>query len=273
MELKDLEAELKLRGFTEKTVDAYIFHNKQLLQHSKKKPSEITETDVKAFLGHLIADKQLKPASVNLALCALRFYYKKILDKDLFAKIDAPKSESKIPTVLSKDEIQKMIHVTKNLKHKLLLKLIYSSGLRVSEAVSIEVKDLDVGEKMGMVRSGKGRKDRHIILSEDFLRDYERYLKKKSKKNEGNPYVFGIKDRHITPKMAQKVVKQAAEKAELDKRVFPHALRASFATHLLEGGTDIRIIQELLGHSNLATTQRYTKVSREQLKKVKSPLD
>mgnify|MGYP001319849740 CR=1 FL=1 len=273
MDLKKLVTELKLRGFSEKTIEAYTFHNKQFLTFINKTPESVSEDDVKAYLGHLIADKKLKPASVNLALCSLRFYFKKIIENDIFTKIEAPKSETKIPTVLSKDEIQKMIQATKNIKHRLLLKLLYSSGLRISEAVSIKIDDLEINEKMGIIKSGKGRKDRHIILSDEFLKDLPRYLKKRAKKGKDNPYLFNIRDNCISSKMGQKVVKQAAEKAEIGKRVFPHALRSSFATHLLENGTDIRVIQELLGHSNLATTQRYTKVSREQLKKVKSPLD
>ena len=271
--LKELESELKLRGFTDKTVDSYMFHNKAFLSFSGKEASTIEESDVKAYLGHLISDKKLKPASVNLALCALRFYYKKILEKDLFAKIEAPKSEKKIPIVLDKNEIETMINGTKNVKHRLFLKFLYGSGLRVSEACSMKLEDLNVEERMGMVISGKGRKDRHIILSEGFVQDIPRYLKKRSKKAGNNPYLFNISDRCITTKMGQKIVKLAAERAEITKRVFPHALRSSFATHLLENGTDIRIIQELLGHSNLSTTERYTKVSKEQLKKVRSPLD
>ncbi len=271
--LKKLETELKIRGFTQKTIEAYLFHNSQFLTFINKKPDDIGEEDIKTYLGHLISDKQLKPASVNLALCSLRFFYSKILEKDIFGRIEAPKSEKKIPTVLSKEEVTKMIDASENIRHRLLLKLLYSSGLRVSEAVSLKKEEIDEKEKMGMVRSGKGRKDRHFILSESFLEEYRRYLKKLARKNISSPYLFATKIGHITTKMAQKAVKEAALRAGITKRVFPHALRSSFATHLLENGTDIRIIQELLGHSNLATTQRYTKVSREQLKKVKSPLD
>ena len=175
--------------------------------------------------------------------------------------------------MLDKEEIQAMISNTKNVKHRLFLKFLYGSGLRVSEATSIKIEDLNVEERMGMVVSGKGRKDRHIILSEGFVKDIPKYLKKRANKAGNNPFLFNIGDRCITTKMGQKIVKLAASRLGMTKRVFPHALRSSFATHLLENGTDIRIIQELLGHSNLSTTERYTKVSREQLKKVRSPLD
>jgi site-specific recombinase XerD len=151
-----------------------------------------------------------------------------------------------------------------------LIELLYSSGLRVSEAVNMKINDLDLKEKIGTVKSGKGKKDRLIILSNTMIKHLESYLKKRK---DNNPYVFPSKDKQLSIRQAQKIVKKSAEKADIKKRVFCHALRSSFATHLLESGTDIRMIQELLGHANLATTERYTKVSKEQLKKIKSPLD
>jgi len=267
--LKKLETELKIRGFSPKTINAYVSHNKRFLEFCKKDVEQVDENDVKAYMAHLM-DKGQKPASVSLAMSAIRFLYDEMLDKGIFVKIKLPKAEKKLPTVLSKDEIRKILNVTKNPKHKLLITFLYSSGLRVSEAVSIKIDDLDLKERMGIVRAGKGKKDRNIILSESLVNSLKQYLEAR---NDENPYVFGIKDRHITVRQAQRIVNEAAKKAGIKKRVFCHALRSSFATHLLENGTDIRVIQELLGHSNLATTQRYTKVSREQLKKVKSPMD
>ena len=163
-----------------------------------------------------------------------------------------------------------MIATPKNFKHQLLIKMLYSSGLRVSECVNLKINDLELDEKMGTVRGGKGRKDRLIILSENLIADIKKYVGKREDKN---PYMFPSKEWHITARMAQKIVNEAAKQADIKKRVFCHALRSSFATHLLESGTDIRVNQELLGHANLQTTQRYTKVSTEQLKKIRSPLD
>jgi integrase/recombinase XerD len=270
--LKNLETELKIRGFSQKTLSAYIFHNQKFLDFIKKKPEEITGDDIKSYIAYLMSDKSYKPSSVNLALCCLKFYYEKILEKDIFKKIDTPKPEKKIPTVLTKNEIKQMIQITKNKKHKLLIEFLYSSGLRVSEAVNMKIDELNFDEKIGTVRSGKGKKDRLIILSSNLVDHLKKYIEKKK---DANPYVFPAKseDKPITIRQAQKIIKKAAFKAGIKKRVFCHALRSSFATHLLESGTDIRIIQELLGHANLQTTQRYTKVSTEQLKKVKSPLD
>ena len=157
-----------------------------------------------------------------------------------------------------------------NPKHRLLVEFLYSSGLRVSECVNLRTDDLDLSEKMGKIRHGKGNKERYIILSDNLILHLNEYLKSKK---DSTSYIFSVKNHPITARQAQKVVKEAAKKAGIKKRVFCHALRSSFATHLLEAGTDIRVIQELLGHSNLSTTQIYTKVSTQQLKKVKSPLD
>ncbi len=222
-----------------------------------------------------MSDKKLKPASVNLALCSLRFFYQEMLEKEIFKKVKSPKSEKKLPTVLTKNEIKTMLETAKNKKHKLLIEFLYSSGLRVSEAVSIKTVDLDLNERIGKVVSGKGKKDRLIILSNNLVEHIEKYLKKREKKGYKSEYLFHIKnpEKHLSIRQAQKIIQKTAQKAGLKKRIFCHALRSSFATHLLESGVDIRVIQELLGHSNLQTTQRYTHVSTEQIKKVKSPLD
>jgi len=268
--LDNLETELKLRGFSQKTVSAYLYHNTKFLEYVQKKPEAIIQDDIKKYLAYVMTDLKYKPASTGLALAALRFHYEEILEKEIFRKIKAPKPENKQPTVLSKYEISKMIEVTSNLKHKLLLEFLYSTGVRVSEGIQIKINDLDWHEKIGMVKGGKGKKDRNIILSNRLIENVKKYL---ISREDQNPYLFNIRDTHITIRQAQRIVKDAAMKAKIRKRVFCHALRSSFATHLLEAGTDIRIIQELLGHSNLATTQKYTKVSTEQIKKVENPLD
>ena len=274
--LKKLETELKLRNFSEKTISSYLFHNKKFLEFSNKQPENITQEDIKLYLANLISDKKQKPSSVNLAVCALRFLYEKIMEKDIFKKIDPIKSEKKIPVVLTKDEIKQLLDSIKNKKHKLLIELMYSSGLRVSEAVNMKLNELNLNEKIGKVVSGKGRKDRLIILSNTLIDHIEKYQKYREKKNINSEFLFpSNKDKSvpITVRQAQKIITKTAERAKLNKRVFCHALRSSFATHLLESGTDIRIIQELLGHNSIATTQRYVSVSTSQLKKIRSPLD
>lgn len=270
--LEKLQTELKLRGFTPITIKTYLRHNQKFLDFIKKDPEEIKGDDVKTFMAHLISEKNCKPATVNLNLSALKFFYEGILKKKIFADIKSQKSEKKLPTVLTKEEIKGLLGATRNQKHRLLIEFLYSSGLRVSEVVRIRVDDLDLNEKMGLVKSGKGKKDRNIIISESLIEHLGRYLRKRKQKSE---YVFPgqIHGEPLSIRMAQRIVSNSAKKAGIKKRVFCHALRSSFATHLLESGVDIRYIQSLLGHSNLSTTEIYTKVSTEQLKKIKSPLD
>ena len=268
--LEKLKTELKIRGFSEKTIKTYVFHNQRFLDFVEKEPDGINEDNIKSYMAYLMVEKRQKPTSVNLVLSALKFMYQEIMKKRIFDDIKTPKNEKKLPTVLTRDEIERMIKSVKNQKHKLLIELMYSSGLRVSECVSIKIEDLNLEEKMGLIKSGKGKKDRNIILSKKLISDLRDYL---SSRNDANPYIFPVRDTHISIRQAQKIVHDAAKKAGIQKRVFCHALRSSFATHLLENGTDIRIIQELLGHSNIQTTERYTRVSRAQLKKVTSPFD
>lgn len=274
--LEKLETELKLRGFSEQTIKSYMFHNRKFLEFTKKQPEQINEDDIKSYLAYLISDKKQKPSSINLVLCTLRFFYEKMLKKNLFAGIKPMKTGSKLPTVLTREEVKALLGAAKNRKHRILMELMYSSGLRVSEAVNLKLDDLNIAEKTGKVTGGKGKKDRMIILSETFIKHLEPYLKRRNRKFPENPYLFPSninRNGHITTRQAQKIISKTAAKAGIKKRVFCHALRSSFATHLLEAGTDIRVIQVLLGHSKLATTEIYTKVSTEQLKKIKSPLD
>ncbi|MFH0978288.1 MAG: site-specific tyrosine recombinase/integron integrase [Candidatus Woesearchaeota archaeon] len=266
---EQIRTELVIRGFSDKTVLSYVRHNLRFLMFVKKEAQDVSSEDVKKYISYLMQNKQ-KPSSVSLALSSLKFYFHEVLKKPVLATIKPPKQEKKIPTVLTKEEVKKLLAVIENSKHKVLVELLYSSGLRVSEAVSLKVDDLDFAERMGIVRSGKGKKDRHIILSGNLVKDISEYLKNREGQN---PYLFAVRDTHIGVRQAQAIVTESAKRAGIRKRVFCHALRSSFATHLLEAGTDIRVIQVLLGHSNLSTTERYTKVSNEQLKKVKSPFD
>jgi len=287
--LDKLKTELKLRGFSDATVKTYLFHVQKFLDFMKKQKgklsvqqslvgsekghvnfSSITNREIKAYIGHLMSDMGHSPASVNLALSSLRFFFIEVLKQNIFEDVKAPKSEKKLPHVLTKNDMKKLLGAITNLRHKILVMMMYGSGLRVSEAVALKKNDLDLEDKTGIVRSGKGKKDRTIIIPHSLVADLNLYI---SSTKDDNPYLFYRREGHITTRQAQRVVSQYAKDAGIKKRVFCHALRSSFATHLLEDGTDIRIIQELLGHSNLSTTERYTKVSKEQLRKVKSPFD
>ncbi len=270
--LKKLEIELKIKGYTKATIKTYLLHNLAFLKFVNKTPLEVTTDDVKAYQASL-TEKDTKPSSVILKLSAIKFLFNKVLKHKIITDdIDYPKSQKKVPDALTKEEIQKLFSVVENPKHKLLLEFMYGSGLRVGECVRFKVNDLNMDNNTAKVRGGKGNKDRMIILSKNFVSKLKEYLESRENKSE---YLFTSKsaDKPITVRMAQKVIDYAAEKAGFKKRVYCHILRSSFATHLLENNVDIRYIQELLGHSDLSTTQRYTKVNTEQLRKIKSPLD
>ncbi len=269
MTLQQLETELKLRNFSPRTIKAYLFYNQKLLAHCNKAPEQVTEDDVKAYLAYMMADRKSAPSSTSLIRAALKFHYDDVLKKGVVS-FKPPKAEKKLPSVLTKEEVKKLIDAAQTKKSKLILEVLYSSGLRLSECLNMKVNDLEIKEKIGWVRHGKGGKDRPIILAEHLIDDLEQYLSKKGPED----YLFTNKaGKQLSARNIQKIVKAAARRAGISKKVSPHTLRHSFATHLLDSGTDLRRIQELLGHSSIQTTQIYTKVSTEQLKKVKSPLD
>ncbi len=263
-----LSMELKLRNFSERTVLAYVTQNKRFLEFVKKEPSLVSEDDVKSYLAYLLSSRKVSPRTAALVKAALKFHYDEVLKRGI-VNLKTPKTEKHLPTVLSRDEVKRLIEAAKAEKSKLIIMLLYSAGVRLSECLKMRQKDLEIGEKIGWVRGGKGGKDRMIILSESLIGKLKGRLD-----GEDDSYLFtGKLGEPLSARNVQKIVERAARKAGIRKRVSPHTLRHSFATHLLESGTDIRKIQELLGHSNLQTTQIYTKVSTEELKKVKSPLD
>ncbi|HIH12456.1 MAG: phage integrase family protein [archaeon GW2011_AR9] len=268
--MPDLEMELKLRGFSARTVETYLYQNKKFQEFCRKKATEVSEGDIKRYLAHLMSDTKMKNSSVALAKAALKFYYDEILKKNIVT-LKTPKLARILPDVLTREEVKRLLGVLTHTKSRIIVKLLYSSGIRLSECLHLNVDDLELGNKMGWVRGGKGGKDRMFILSDDVVQEILVYVNVHSLRR---GFLFqGHDGKALTPRNLQKIVKGAALRADIHKRITPHKLRHSFATHLLEAGTDIRIIQELLGHANLQTTQIYTKVSQEQMRKVKSPLD
>lgn len=206
-----------------------------------------------------------------MAHAALHFFFHKVAHKNIVEDITIAKKAKKLPTVLSKEEIRKLIKAASSRRNRLIIEFLYSSGCRVSEASKLKTENLNFKEKIASIKGGKGNKDRMIILSGEWLKKIKTYIERKKVKT---LFVFSKKNgKPISPNVIQRAVKNAAQKAGIQKRVTPHSLRHSYATHLLEAGENIRKIQELLGHSDLSTTQIYTKVSVQELKKVKSPLD
>ena len=270
-----LKEELKLRGYSFKTIKSYTFVVEKFLDYLNRKGKvlyNLTNEDVKSYLLWLIEVKNYERESVRLTIAALKFFFCQVLENNEinFSVIPLPKRTKKLPKVISLEEIEKLIDATNNLKHKLLIKFLYSSGLRVSELIKLKVNDLDVENFVVRVNSGKGNKDRLSIFAHSLKEDLLKYL---CGRKEQNQYLFDGRNGHITVKTVQKILENAAIKAKIGKKVTPHMLRHSFATHLLESGIDIRYIQKLLGHSNLRTTEIYTHVSKNNLMNIKSPLD
>ena len=274
MDFKEFEKEMKVRGFTQGTIESYLFHNYKFLKFAGKSPRDVNGDDIKQYLHYLVEARKAKPRTINLAISALKFYYQQFSNKKLFSRIKRSKEEKLLPRVLSKDEILKMIDATTNPKHKLLIELMYSSGLRVSECVKLKIGDIDVGRKVGIVNQGKGRKDRLFLLSGKFLEDFNGYIAKRNNGNNYDAYVFNdYANGHSTTRTAEKIIKNAAKKAGIMKRVHCHMMRASFATHLFEENVKEEYIQRLMGHARRETLQRYLSVKVGDALKVKSPLD
>ena len=263
--IENLRTELKLKGFSEKTVQNYAWFVGKFLEHSKKRAEDLNEDDCKRYIASIIDEKSRN--TVSLASSVIKFFYSEILNKPLL-KFKMPKKEGKLPEVLTKDEIKMLINAAETEKSRIMMLFLYSSGLRVSELVNLKVSDMDLKEKCGWVRKGKGGKDRLFFLSDFLMKPMQDYLGK----NPENKFLFSC-EKPLTTRNIQKIIKAASIKAGIKKNVHPHSLRHSYATHLLDAGVDIRRIQSLLGHKNIHTTEIYTHVTTEELKKIKNPLD
>ena len=266
-----LETELHARKYSINTINLYIYYNQSICQWLKKTPNLITSEDVKNYLAHKEKDENHSAASLNLMLSAIKFFFRNILKSDKIREHKRPRQDKRLPIVMAKSEIKKMIKMEKNLKHSLLLMMVYSSGLRVSEVVSLKRHDVDIVRKSIVVIAGKGRKDRYTITSEMVMSTLKEYCEKYNITDwlfPGQPVT-----RHLSIRSAQHIFENAVKKAGIEKNVSIHCLRHSFATHLLESGIDIRYIQDLLGHSSVRTTERYTHVARRKALSITSPLD
>ena len=201
----------------------------------------------------------------------MKFYYGTMLKKKFLYEIKRPRKDKKLPVVLSKEEVAKILNSVDNLKHSAILMLVYSAGLRVGEVVRLKPEDIDSNRMLIHIKGAKGRKDRYTLLSEktlEVLREYWRKYKPEK-------WLFGgaREGRYLSIRSVQKIFEQACERAGIRKEITIHGLRHSFTTHLLEGGTDLRYIQELLGHKDSKTTEIYTHVSTKSLGKIRSPMD
>ena len=267
--LRKLETELKISKNSAYTIRNYLNANSELLNHSHKNPDSVDEDDVKLYMAENFEDAA--SSSIIVFLSAVRYAYSNILKKDITAGIKRPKREKRIPEVLTKDEIKRLINSIENRKTRLMISMAYACGFRVSELINLKIADLNFDEMSGRIIQSKGRKDRIFNIPKFLVRDLKRQIRKQLER--GQEYLFTGPKGKLTGRNIQKLVKKAVRDAGIQKDVHPHTLRHSFATHLLENNVDIRKIQELLGHSDLSTTQIYTHISREELKKIPSPID
>ncbi|MEE9363717.1 MAG: site-specific tyrosine recombinase/integron integrase [Cellulophaga sp.] len=262
---------LELKKYANSTVRTYVSFFEMFINHYKDKElNTIDESDIRAFLQKLI-QRNVSNSYLNQAINAIKFYYEVVLGMpNRFYEIERPRKESKLPTVISKEEILSIIENTNNIKHRCIVKLLYGSGLRRSELLNLKLVDVDSKRMLIRVENSKGNKDRHTLLSQTALEDLRIYY------TEWKPrtYLFeGRKDGKYSGESVLKIVKNAALKSKIRQSVTPHVLRHSFATHLLESGVDLRQIQVLLGHGSSKTTEIYTHVATNTFKTIKNPLD
>ncbi|MBS3131319.1 tyrosine-type recombinase/integrase [Candidatus Woesearchaeota archaeon] len=284
--LKVLEDEMKVRGFSMKTIKAYLHFNLRFLRWIGKSADEVSRKDTEEYLI-MLYDRGVKGTSRHLIVAALKFYYEGILKRRFNLKY--PKKENTLPEVLSKGEILGMLASLSNEKHKLMLKLMYGSGLRLGELLNARIDDFDLERKTFHVRLGKGGKDRIVNLSENFIVDFRRFIGKRdiafdegrfrvngfrNNNPENNGFLFtGGNGKKLSQRTVQNIVKTALRRAGIRKKAHPHTFRVSYATHLIENGTEISYIQRLLGHARRETTERYLRINPDSIRNVRSPLD
>lgn len=267
-----MNEELVLRGYSPKTRRVYVGHARRFFEAAAAPPDRLGAGEARAFLRTLLTEKEVSHAYADQAISALKFLYDRVLRRPL-GELDLPrpKRQRKLPTVLSKEEVRAILQAVDNPKHRAVLMMIYSHGLRVGEVVRLRPVDIDAQRGLLLIRQSKGRKDRVVSLSVvalDAVRAYQRAFRPR-----GWLFPGQRPDRHLHERSVQKVFQRACARAGIDKPATVHTLRHCFATHHLERGTDLRYIQEMLGHRSPQTTQIYTHVMQRDLARIRSPLD
>jgi integrase/recombinase XerD len=265
--------DMTLRNLSPHTVEAYVRAVAQFAQYFGRSPEQLSGADARQYLLHLVQDQHASWSRYNLARCGLQFFFQVTLGRDEhFEKLPCARTPKRLPTVLSPEELRRLFEVARDVKHKALLMTLYGAGLRISEALALKAGDIDSRRMLIHVRLGKGAKDRMVKLSAQLLgvlRDYWRARRPVA-------WLFPqAKDAQqpMDGSDAWRMVHRTARRAGITRRVGPHTLRHSYATHLLDAGTDLRTIQLLLGHQNLKTTSLYVHVSQAKLNAAASPLD
>lgn len=266
--------DLRLRNYAPKTVKAYVECVSLFARYFRRSPEHLGPEHIREYQLYLVEEKKCSWSRFNQTVCALRFLYGKTLGRDwAITHIPFPRKQKKLPVVLSREEVSQLLAAIKSLKYRTILSLCYGAGLRVSEALNLQVADIDSSRMLIRVRQGKGHKDRYVMLSPRLLELLRVYWKAERPRTFLFPPPGENKQRPIGPSAVQKVCQHARLDAGLSKAVTPHTLRHSFASHLLEAGANIRTIQLLLGHNSLQTTAVYAHVSQTTLRETVSPFD
>ena len=264
--------DLHIRNYAPTTVDCYVRSVTEFAKHFNKPPDQLGPEEIRAWQLFLLQEKKVKLSTYIQAVCGLRFFYRNTLNlKVEIDRIPLPRYEKKLPVILSREEVKALLEAPRNLGHRAILATMYGAGLRVSEAVHLKVADLDGERKVINVRGGKGNKDRQVMLSAQLREVLVAYWRWKRPAD----WLFPgkVPDRPLSRETVFETCRKAAQRAGIDKHVHPHSLRHAFATHLLDDGVSLVVIQALLGHTNLKTTARYLHVSDAAIRATRSPLE
>ena len=261
--------ECKRRRYSPRTAKTYLFWINRFLNSCKKDVGKASKKDVRQFL-EIMSEKDKAGSTMNVAHMALRFLFQDVLNKKMWIDIKYSKVPKKLPIVLSKDEIIKLINSIQNEKQKLMISLLYGSGMRVSELVNLRIKDLNISKSYGFIRNGKGGKDRLFIIPKNLKEELSKSIKNKD--DEGYLFVSPRNNKYNIATI-RAILKYASKDSNLKKKVHPHILRHSFATHLIENGYSVNEVQVMLGHKSPETTMVYLHIASPTMINIESPLD
>jgi site-specific recombinase XerD len=270
--------DMRLRNLSPRTIEAYVGAVARCAKHFGRSPEQLDAEQVRQYLLHLVDHQHVSWSLYNQVRCALQFLYSVTLGRDQqLARVRCGRRPRRLPTVLSRDEVRRLLEVVAgNLRHKALLMTLYGAGLRIAEALALRPADINAGQMLLHVRGGKGNKDRMVTLSPQLLEVLRDHWRSRPPPQDPQGLFFAQSadpQRAMDGGTAHRIVARAARRAGITRRVSPHTLRHSYATHLLDAGTDLRTIQLLLGHTSLKTTSLYMHVSQARLHSAASPLD
>ena len=269
---EQMKADLRLKGYSEHTHQAYLRYLRRFAKHYMRCPAEMGETEIRTFLVHLAEEQKVDPYLQKAYITALKFFYRTTLRRpEVVANIPNPKLPKRMPVVLSEREVLAIFQAIGYIKHKAMIATSYGAGLRIAEVCSLRKADID-SQRMRILVHGKGKKERYGLLSPMLLELLREYYRKVRPKGE---WLFPGRnaEKPLTRSSISQVFKRAVQKVGIQKKASMHSLRHSFATHLLEHGTDIRFVQALLGHASIRSTMRYTHVSNAALAQIENPWD